>query len=224
MSYQPTNADRRARNLGLLAVSAGCGWVMAKLVLPPDVHIAVVPTLAALGARHFMGAKREGEEHEPKHPAVKFMLVAWNEGDFSEAEKHVASDVVISVNGDTRDATSAAGGPGMAQESIQYWRSMAPDIKMELLSEIRHKDRIAIEWRLQGTHTGERPELPATGNPIDIEGAAFLTLDDDKIAEVSTVFDALSLVVLMGTAEAPGWLRPDSSSARSRDVGGASPD
>ena len=213
MSHQPASAERRARDLGLLAVSAVCGWVVAKLVMPPDIHSAVIPTLVALGAKHLRSSKREGEEHEPKHPAVTFMLAAWNEGDFSEAEKYLAPDVVISVNGDTREPTPVAGGSGMAQESVQYWRSLVPDIKMELLSEIRHKNRIAIEWKLQGTHSGERPDLPATGNPIGIEGAAFLTLDDDKIAEVSTVFDALSLVVQIGVVEAPAWLKPGSSSA-----------
>lgn len=213
MSDQPPSADRRARDLGLLAVTAVCGWLVAKRVMPPDVHTAVVPTLAALAAKHFRSGRQEGEEHEPKHPAVKFIVAAWNEGDFSEAEKYVAPDVAVSVNGDTRDVTPAAGGVGMAQESVEYWRSIVPDIRMEVLSEIRHRDRIAIEWRLQGTHTGERPELPATGNPIGIEGAAFLTIDDDKIAKVSTVFDALSLLVQIGATESQTWRRPDGPTA-----------
>ena len=119
MSDQPTNAARRARDLGLLAGTAVCSWVATT---------AVVPTLAALGlgARRFMSGRREGEEHEPKHPAVKFIVTAWNQGDFSEAEKHVAPVVAVSVNGDTRDATPATGGMGMAQQSVEYWRSMVP--------------------------------------------------------------------------------------------------
>ena len=76
---------------------------------------------------------------------------------------------------------------------------------MELLTEIREKDRVAIGWLITGTHTGDRPELPATGDPINVQGSAFLTLDDDKIVHVSTVFDALSIAVQTGAAEAPAW-------------------
>ena len=80
-----------------------------------------------------------------------------------------------------------------------------PDLRMDLLQEIRKKDQIAIEWLITGTHTGQRPELPASGNLIKLPGSAFLTLKNGKIAQVSTVFDALALVVQTGAAEAPAW-------------------
>ena len=138
-------------------------------------------------------------------PAVKFVLAAWNEGDFSQAEKYVAPALAMSMNGFSYDSTPEGNGPAMAQESVEYWRAIVPDLKMDLLQEIREKDRIAIEWLITGTHTGERPELPASGNLIELEGSAFLTLEDDKIVEVSTDFDALALAVQTDAAEAPAW-------------------
>ena len=80
-----------------------------------------------------------------------------------------------------------------------------PDLKMDLLREIREKDGIAIEWLITGTHTGERPELPASGNFVELEGSAFLTLEDGEIKEVSTVFDSLALAVQTSAADAPAW-------------------
>ena len=74
---------------------------------------------------------------------------------------------------------------------------------MELSQEIREKHRIAIEFRIAGTHTGDAPELPASGGPIDVEGTAFLTLSGGKVTEVRTVFDSLALAVQTGAAEAP---------------------
>jgi len=62
-------------------------------------------------------------EHEPKHPAVKFILGVWNEGDFSEAEKYVAPDLAMSINGFAYDSTPEGDGPAMAQESVEYWRA-----------------------------------------------------------------------------------------------------
>ena len=93
----------------------------------------------------------------------------------------------------------------MAQESVEYWRAVMPDLRMDLSQEIRKKGRIAIEWLITSTHTGRRPELPASGNLIKLPGSAFVTLKNDQIAQVSTVFDELALAVQTGAAEAPAW-------------------
>ena len=194
---------RRTRDVLLLTLAALCGWVLAKLLLPADVEVAIIPTLGALAVRHFRHGKQE--EHEPKHQAVKFLVAAWNEGDFSEAEKHVAPDCAVFMNGFAPELGPEESGPALAEESIEYWRAIVPDIRMELTQEIREKDQIAIEWVLTGTHTGTRPDLPASGNAIEIQGSAFLTLDDDKIVEAWSVFDSLALAVQTGTAEEPAW-------------------
>jgi predicted ester cyclase len=206
MSDQSASATVRwrARDIVLLTVAVIGSWLMAKLVPPHGVHAAVIPTLAVLATKHFRRGK-PAAEHEPKHPAVKFILAAWNQGDFSEAGKYVAPDLATSINGFTYDSTPDGDGPAMAKESVEYWRAIIPDLKMDLSQEIRQKDRIAIEWLITGTHTGERPELPASGNLIELQGSAFLTLKDDKIVQVSTVFDALALAVQTGAAEAPAW-------------------
>ncbi len=169
-------------------------------------NLAVIPTVTALTIRHFRhkpGKDGGGAEPGPKHPAVKFVLGAWNDGDFSEAYQHIAPGIEIYTNG--LSLTSGHGGPAMARESIESWRKLAPDLRMELSQEIRDKNRIAIGFRITGTHTGDVPGLPASGGAIDVEGTAFLTLDGGKITEVWTVFDALTLAVQTGAAEAPAW-------------------
>ena len=208
---------RRTRDVMLLTLAALGSWVLAKLLWPADVEVAIIPTLGALAVRHFRHGKQE--EHEPKHPAVRFLVAAWNEGDFSEAAKHVAPDCAVYVNGFAPDLGPDESGPAVAEESIGYWRSIVPDIRMELSQEIRAKDQIAIEWVLTGTHTGTRPDLPASGNAIEIQGSAFLTLDDDKIVEAWSVFDSLALAVQTGTAEEPAWwpARREASVGRGRE-------
>ena len=195
--------DEKLLFLSGMTLAALCSWLLAKLLLPADVEVAIIPTLGALAVRHFRHGKQE--EHEPKHPAVKFLVAAWNEGDFSEAEKHVAPDCAVFMNGFSPDLGPNESGPALAEESIGYWRSIVPDIRMELSQEIRAKDQIAIEWVLTGTHTGERSDLPASGNAIEIQGSAFLMLDDDKIVEAWSVFDSLAFAVQTGTAEEPAW-------------------
>jgi steroid delta-isomerase-like uncharacterized protein len=203
--FTGANARRRAREVVLLAVAAVCSWLLAtQLASSPDTDVAVIASLVIMGTKHFRHKKQEGE-NEPKHPAVKFVLAAWNEGDFGEAEKYVAPDLAMSMNGFAYDSSPEDDGPAIVQESIEYWRAIVPDLKMDLSQEIREKDRIAIEWLVTGTHTGERPELPASGNVIELQGSAFLTLEDDKIVEVSTVFDALALAVQTDAAQPPAW-------------------
>ena len=175
-------------------------------LLASSPHLAVIPTLTALAIRHFkhkQGPDDDSAELEPKHPAVKFVLGAWNEGDFSDADKHIAPDIEIYTNG--LSFSSEHGGAEMAKQSIESWRTLAPDLRMELSQEIREKHQLAIEFRITGTHTGDTPGLPASGGAIDVEGTAFLTLSGGKITEVWTVFDALALAVQTGAAEAPAW-------------------
>ena len=175
-------------------------------LLASGVHVAVIPALTALTIRHFRRKPDNAAgdpELEPKHPAVRFVLGAWNEGDFSEASKHIAPGIEVYTNG--LSVKSEHGGPAMARESIESWRALAPDLRMELAREIGEKNRIAIAFRITGTHTGDIPGLPASGGAIDVEGTAFLTLDAGKITEVWTVFDALALAVQTGAATAPAW-------------------
>jgi predicted ester cyclase len=175
-------------------------------LLASSPHLAVIPTVTALTIRHFkhkQGQGGGGAELEPKHPAVTFLVGGWNEGDFSEAHKHIAPAIEIYANG--LSLSSEHGGPAMVKESIESWRALAPDLRMELSREIRDKHRIAIEFRITGTHTGDAPGLPASGGTIDVEGTALLTLSGGKITEVRTVFDTLALAVQTGAVEAPAW-------------------
>jgi hypothetical protein len=206
VSGQTASADARrsVRDVALLTLAAAGGWLLARLLVADGIDAAVIPTLTVLAMRKFRGDKRDAEG-EPKHAAVKFVLGAWNEGDFGEAEKYVAPGLTVSMNGFVYDAGPDGDGPALAQESVEYWRAMLPDLKMKLLTEVREKDRIAIEWSITGTHTGDRPELPASGNLVEVQGSAFLTLEDDKIVDASTVFDALALAVQTDAAPAPDW-------------------
>ena len=127
-------------------------------------HLAVIPTIAALAVRHFrhkQGQDGGDAELEPKHPAVKFVLGAWNEGDFSEARKHVAPGIEIYTNG--LSLSSDHDGPAMVQQSIESWRALAPDLRMELA-------------RRSARSTGSRsssgsPEL-TPGTPLSCRPAA----------------------------------------------------
>ena len=91
-----------------------------KDLLASGPHLAVIPMVTALAIRHFkhkQGQDDDGAELEPKHPAVKFVLGAWNEGDFSQTHKLIAPDMQIYTNG--LSLSSDHDGPAMARQSIE---------------------------------------------------------------------------------------------------------
>jgi predicted ester cyclase len=167
-----------------------------------DTDLAVIPTLSVLAARHLRRDSSEADaKRKPAHPAVEFVLGAWNTGDFDRADEFVAPDCATYVNGFPYDSRPDGDGAAMARQSAEYWRTVIPDLEMELLDEVRHRDRIAIEWLITGTHTGERPELGPSGDRVEVVGAAFLVLEKHKIVEARTVFDALALLAALGQRE-----------------------
>ena len=175
-----------------------------RTLLASDPTLSVIPTVTALTVRrlrHKPGKGGDASAPKPKHPVVRFVLAAWNDGDFSEAYQHVAPEVEIYTNGEHLSAEH--GGAALTRETIESWRVLAPDLRMELLQEIREKHQIAIEFRVTGTQTNDVPASPGNGDVIDVVGTAFLTLDGARITEVHTVFDALTLAIQTGSVRAP---------------------
>ena len=202
-TIDPLGGAIGVRELAFAMVVTAAMCLLVRLFQRPDVSVSIIPTLAALTIKHFKHSDKE--DHEPRNDAIRFLLHAWNGGNFDEAEKYVAPECEIYLNGLADSVPSAGDGPTMLRQSIEHWRAIVPDLRMELSQEVEDKDMVATGWRIAGTHTGAVPELPASGGAIDIEMAAFILLEKDKIAEVWTVFDALSFAVQVGAIDAPAW-------------------
>ena len=115
-------------------------------LLAASPHLAVIPTLTALAIRHLkhkQGPDDGSAELAPKHPAVKFVLGAWNEGDFSDADNHIAPDMEIYTNGLL--LSSEHDGPAMARQSIGRGARSRRTCGWNSPQEISEKQRIAIE-------------------------------------------------------------------------------
>lgn len=55
-------------------------------------------------------------------------------------------------------------------------------------------ERVAIRFRVEGTHGGEFHGVPATGRPIDLEGITILHFEDGKCIERWSQADLAGLV------------------------------
>lgn len=68
-------------------------------------------------------------------------------------------------------------------------------------------DRVALRWRMTGTHTGELAgptmTLPPSGRRLDIVGTSFYRLQDGLIHEVWETLDLMDFLRQLGALDAP---------------------
>jgi steroid delta-isomerase-like uncharacterized protein len=72
-------------------------------------------------------------------------------------------------------------------------------------------DRVAAEWVITGSYTGQFGELPpGTGQPVEFRGATFLELADGQIRRDSEYWDAATLLAQVGALPGAGTPTPGS--------------
>ena len=73
---------------------------------------------------------------------------------------------------------------GQEQESWQQAKSAFPDMQFLVNLLIESDDLVVSNWTVTGTHTGTAfYEVPASGEPVEINGTAVLRIRDGKIVE-----------------------------------------
>lgn len=126
-----------------------------------------------------------------------FMQEVWNEGDFSRLGEYIgATYEVIQDPGDPWEGQTID--QTVFQERVLYSRNAFPNIFFDLHEMIEETDRIAVRWTMSGTHTGDLPQLPATGRSFRITGMTFYYFADGKICGHRQSFDQLGFLAQIG--------------------------
>jgi steroid delta-isomerase-like uncharacterized protein len=125
---------------------------------------------------------------------------AWNARDLAVVETILApsfSWIDPSLPGELRDYEGARG------FFAASWQGF-PDIAFEAIGDVLVDDagsRVAAEWRMTGTHTGEGfpPGVPPTGRAFDLTGTDVFTIGDDgRATAVRAYYDSISLARQLG--------------------------
>jgi steroid delta-isomerase-like uncharacterized protein len=75
----------------------------------------------------------------------------------------------------------------------------SPDLKVEYTATFFKDDWAAVEWRWDGTQTGDiRGLMEATGRPYSLRGASVLEIEDGKIKRISDYYNAGRLLYQLG--------------------------
>ena len=82
-------------------------------------------------------------------------------------------------------------------------RAPFPDLRFEIGETIAEGDRVAIAWRMRGTHTGPLGPYPATGRRIDVPGMTVYYFRDGRITGHWQVVDRVTVAQQLGLGAGP---------------------
>jgi steroid delta-isomerase-like uncharacterized protein len=98
----------------------------------------------------------------------------------------------LAPNGTYTDPTT--NGPIRGEPFAGYMKglfSAFPDVSFEIASVgLAADDLVAAQWVMHGTNSGSMYGLPPTGKAVELRGADFIRVADDRILSVDGYFDA----------------------------------
>jgi steroid delta-isomerase-like uncharacterized protein len=125
---------------------------------------------------------------------VRQWAAAWSAHDVRQVvslftDDAIYEDVTLSVVNHGTDEITAFG---------HLFMTVAPDFHVELSSTVSSGDEVAAEWTMSGTHRGDLPAMPATGETFTIRGATAFQLTGDKFTRCSDYWDMATLMRQLG--------------------------
>jgi steroid delta-isomerase-like uncharacterized protein len=123
---------------------------------------------------------------------------AWSGGDAAVVERLV-------------DASYSAHDPTMRREPgqdglkkvIAMFREGFPDLVFSVEDAVEHGERLAVRFRLRGTHRGVFVGIPGTGRAVDVAGMTMARFAGGRLAEEWVCWDALGLIRSLGGGYSP---------------------
>ncbi len=128
---------------------------------------------------------------------------AWNSHDIEQILSFFTDDCVYEDIG--------AGKVNHGKEEIRTYLSdmlaFSSDVQFKFTSFFGEGNRIANEWIMSGTHTGNTPELPATGKKYSIRAASITETQNGKISKNYDYWNQMSLLRQLGVIPkgTPNW-------------------
>jgi steroid delta-isomerase-like uncharacterized protein len=80
--------------------------------------------------------------------------------------------------------------------------SSFPDLRHEIVDMVAEGDKVAVRFKVTGTHKGELQGIPSTGKKVSFIAMDFITLMDNKISEDWLSVDMMGLMQQIGVIPA----------------------
>jgi steroid delta-isomerase-like uncharacterized protein len=118
----------------------------------------------------------------------------WNNKNTAAIDELIAANY---VHHDPQSPEFSDGVEGYKQLVAHYLNAF-PDARFTIDQETQEGDTAVTRWRVQGTHKGDLPTLPATNKSFSVAGATIARSKDGKIVEGWNIWDALGLMQQLG--------------------------
>ena len=88
------------------------------------------------------------------------------------------------------------------KQKVAYFLAIFPDLEEDLQDITASGDTVATRWVLTGSQQQEFMGIPASGQPIRIEGMNFYRLRDGRVTDLWTQFDGVAMMQQLGAIPA----------------------
>jgi steroid delta-isomerase-like uncharacterized protein len=78
-----------------------------------------------------------------------------------------------------------------------------PDVELTLEDTMGEGDKVAVRYRIRGTHQDELMGVAATGNKVDVDGQSFFRFENGRVVERWQSLDAMTLLAQIDALPAP---------------------
>jgi steroid delta-isomerase-like uncharacterized protein len=123
----------------------------------------------------------------------------WEEGNIGLVDELVAPDYVNHNPGIPGQPESPEG----IKAVVSMFRGGMPDLRVNIDDMIAEGDRVAVRYKIEGTHEGELFGVPPTGRRLSIESCTVEQVSDGKIREHWRVTDTLDMMQQLGAIPTP---------------------
>jgi steroid delta-isomerase-like uncharacterized protein len=94
-------------------------------------------------------------------------------------------------------------GPGAVRDFVADWRSVVPDVQIDVHQQVGEGARVATRFTGHGTHQGAWLGIPPTGKEISLSGISITRVVDGRFVSEWGEFDVIGLLRQLGVVETP---------------------
>jgi steroid delta-isomerase-like uncharacterized protein len=126
--------------------------------------------------------------------SVQAWIDGWNARDGEQVAAAYAPDGVRVEY--AKPGAELTGRSAIAAQAQAYMTAV-PDCVLDVRGLEEDERTATLEWTYRGHHTGDIPDLPASGREIELAGVSICRLEGGLIAEEHVYWDAATLYGLM---------------------------
>ena len=125
----------------------------------------------------------------------------FNRGNLDVADELIAPTVI--EHQPQPGVAPDARGAELVKQIATFYRSVFPDLQIEIEDVVAEGDRVAGRLRIKGTQQGELLGIPATGNAVNVGSMDIMHYQDGKVVEHWGVTDIMAMMQQLGVMPTP---------------------